>query len=114
MTDDVYEMQMLDEVDLYEVLGRELLGDGRGASPSVRGRHRDFGRAWFEKWLSSNRLALCTDPRVVALTSESAPANDAEILAVLIDFVAGLAGSVPVTSVSLLVLRRGLLKVCSN
>jgi hypothetical protein len=99
--------------DLFEQLGRELLGDGRGLSASDRSRHRDFGRSWFARWIDENRDLLCTDPRVVALIADPDSFGAAEELAVVTDLLAGMASKPPVATVALIVAKRGLTRICA-
>jgi hypothetical protein len=102
------------EDELFEQLGRDLLGDGRGLSASDRSRHRDFGRSWFGRWLEENKDLLCLDPRVVALIADPDSFGAAEELAVVTDLLAGMAAKPPVAMVALIVVKRGLTRICST
>jgi len=105
---------MLTHEELLELLGDELLGDGRGITPENRDRKRRFAAQWLERWLDERRTAICSDARVVAITSHAGTQTNLEELAVLLDVLSPMLGVPPLVTVSVIIVKRGLSRLCAD
>ena len=101
----------LDEASLFELLGQELLEDGRGVVPEDPDRRRRFAESWFATWMRNRRADFCGNPVIVELVDNSEDITD---LTVLMDVLAPLANLPSVATLAAIVAKRGLRRICQD
>lgn len=104
----------MDDAELLELLGSQLVGEQLGSSPADRDRQRRFAGKWLTNWLDTHRASLCADERVQRLAKE--PDDFAEMSVAII--VTVLEQFVTVTGVAatlaIILMRRGLHRICAE
>jgi hypothetical protein len=102
----------LDEDDLLELLGAELLGTGPGFGPEDFERQIRFAREWLQRRQRDLREKLCPD---VAQTISRREKLDAMAdAAAVADALAAAFGKPSASIVAVILLRRGLASLCSD
>jgi hypothetical protein len=106
--DRIRELLALDEDELLVDLADKVV---IGVGPLDPARKRTVARAWLEAQVDRLRDAICSDPGVQALRKNDQ--RDLLDLAVAVtDLVAGIVGAVPAATVSVLLVRQGLERLC--
>jgi hypothetical protein len=82
-----------------------------GVGPLDPSRKRSIGRAWLEAQTDRLREAICNDPRVQAVRNDE-HADVVDLAAAVTDLVATIVGGVPAAVVSVILVRRGLDRLC--
>ena len=110
-TDELEALLALSEVDLLELIGRELIGESRGLGPTGRHRSVGAGTRWLEDWLGQNRKKLCDHEKIrpYLVDGEWGMIED---LSAVIDFLLNNTGKPSPVTVAVIVAKRGLGKVC--
>ena len=108
---DVTALLAMSEPELLDLLGGELLGTGPGVGPQDPGERRRFGETWLGGWLAEHRRSLCGSAPVVHLLSTEGT-SQAEDVAALVDVLMGLLHGPVVTTVAVILVRRGLDSLC--
>ncbi len=98
----------LDERQLLLRLSEQV---ALGVGPLDPQRKLAIARAWMDAQQERLRDAVCGDPRVRALRDD-ASAGDLELAAAICDLVATIAGGLPTATVAMLLVRRGLDRLC--
>jgi len=102
----------LPDATLYGLLAGALFGEERSALPRPDRVRR--AEEWVDRFLESQRDAICRDPRVAeVLAEEHDGIADAAIIVDVLTSLAGMPKSVPVATLALIVARRGLRRLCS-
>ncbi|MFL1379113.1 MULTISPECIES: hypothetical protein [unclassified Nocardiopsis] len=63
--------EAMDEEELFEELGRILLGSGPGLTPEDDSEAAEYGRRWFRAHYARIQRSVCRHPRVRAVVSDS-------------------------------------------
>jgi hypothetical protein len=98
---------------LWLALGRIIATESQGFGHESRERLVTLARLWFEERRSAMQAALCSQP---AFDRLSGLANGDPIIAAsaIADLIESICGRVPVSVVSVLVLRTGLATFCTD
>jgi hypothetical protein len=99
----------LDEEELFEALGAWLLGSGPGFGPSDAERTTRFASAWLENQLDDLRRALCGDVLANLKGGGFDLLTDGAAVA---DTIAATLGRPPANLVAVILLRRGIHRLC--
>jgi hypothetical protein len=103
----------MDEDLLLETLGDLLLGEGPGfGGPADRDARGRFAQAWLERKAAEFYEAVCGDVR--SKLERDKTLDMAEDAAVIADALAAALGHPMATVVAVILLRRGLDKVCDE
>lgn len=100
----------MDDDELFEELGRSLLGEGSGMGEQDDEHYALFGRKWFKDKLPELRERLCGN-KAVKTTAKTSAAVD---LATVGDALASMFGHPTFSIVAVLVMRTGLHKLCAG
>jgi hypothetical protein len=102
----------LDEDDLLELLGAEVLGAGPGFGPEDFERQIRFARQWLQRKRHDLQLKLCDDVLDTIRKREGFDAlADAAVIA---DALAATLGRPSASIVAVILLRRGLTNLCRD
>jgi hypothetical protein len=107
--DQLREYLALDEDDLLVLLGGELLGSGPGFGPSDDEHRSDFARRWLESTLDDVRERLCGD---IWESIRGGLGTAMENAATIADALAAMLGRATANVVAVILLRRGLDRLC--
>jgi hypothetical protein len=113
VVDDVMRLADLGDEELFLRLGADLYGESRDVSAGAANRLRQRAERWLETWLDSSREAICNHPAVVSIRTEEG-ATQLQEAAALIDAVGSLRSLPPVATVTAILLKRGLPKICAS
>lgn len=102
----------LDDDALLEQLGRDLLGDGPGFGPSDFERRIRFAQTWLSERQDELRRILCGDLR--RRLEDNGGLDLLQDAAAIADALASMHGKPTANIVAVLVLRRGLGKLCDD
>jgi hypothetical protein len=109
---DVIELLSRSEDELYADLGASLLpGARKDLSPADVRRLIDLGRSWLHNASEELRDALCADPRVIA-ARVAAETDPTALALVLLDVLAAREGWPPPATLSALLFKIGIDKIC--
>jgi hypothetical protein len=113
MTDDELRKYLdLDEDDLLELLGTELLGSGPGFGTEDFERHIRFARDWLQRRRHDLQDKLCGDVLETVKRRDGFDAlADAAIVA---DSLAAMLGRPSASIVAVILVRRGLTNLCRD
>ncbi len=95
--------------DLYADLASEAL---RGGSPVDPGFRRSVGKALFAEWFNVFRDAICSSEFRASLSGEDDTESKIRDAAAVIDLISGLNEILPVASFAVIIVRRGLDRLC--
>jgi hypothetical protein len=107
----VFNYEELSDDELYETLGRSLLGSGLGAGVQGDDHYRTFGRDWFNAKLPEIRKKLCGNPTVKAA---NAPWSAVDASAVAVALTSMCNGHPTDVILALVVIRFGLSRLCGE
>ena len=103
----------MDEESLYAELGAQLIGDGPGFGPGDFDRFARYGTRWFADHLAEVRTRICGLPQVAAIRSSEGGAKLTDA-ATIADLLAASYGRPTAAVLSVIIVRRGLDKVCGD
>ena len=103
----------MSDSELLSMLGEELLGPGVGFGPDDPDRLRRFAERWLARHVSDIQNALCGKAEVRAVFEKDLQErlDDAAIVA---DALSALRGNPPVTTLAVVLVRRGYEAVCGG
>jgi hypothetical protein len=102
-----------DDDELYAELGNQLLGEGLSFGPEDFARFKRFAVKWLDQHLSEIKSAVCGQPTVVAMQSDKG-GNALMEMATVADCIVALYGRPTATVAAVILVRRGLTKLCSD
>lgn len=109
--DDAAGLLLLDDDEVLALLDQELFGTSSQISPSeVQVAVRRARRA-LDLWVEANREKFCKDVTVHGLLSEDGRDRSAD-LAVVLDFILAQNGNMPVATLSALLIKYGVGRIC--
>lgn len=109
----IEELAEMDDEELYEVLGQELLGPSRGFGGQDIDRMITFARRWLDQHWIEIRVKICGEDAIEILKER--PVLDAiSDAAVIADFVAQAYGRPAATVIAVIICRRGLQALCGS
>ena len=108
----IEEALALDDEALLEDLGTWLLGAGPGFGPSDIERRIRFARSWLAEQRDELRRQLCGDVR--AKLEQGGGFDAMTDAATVADAVAAVLGKPPANIVAVILLRRGLDRLCAD
>lgn len=112
MDDELRKYLDLNEDDLLELLGAEILGTGPGFGPEDFERQIRFAREWLQRRRHDLQVKLCGDVLEVIGKREGFDAMaDAAVIA---DALSAMLGKPSATIVAVILLRRGLTNLCRD
>ncbi|WP_329328603.1 hypothetical protein [Streptomyces luteogriseus] len=106
--------ESMTENELYEELGRHLLGSGPGMTPDDRREARDFGRTWFRNQYDRLRHSVCLHPRLQGFRDNSVSDNVIDAGAIYVAAEQVLSDTVQAAIVAVLATRIGLSAFCAG
>lgn len=110
-SDEIERLLAMDDDDIFASLGSELTG--RQLLPSSKGEFIRIGRLWFERQARELTDVVCSHEKLTALRRR--PENQistAELVAGVADVISGLVVGASPFTVSVLLVRFGLDKLC--
>ncbi|WP_306367294.1 hypothetical protein [Nocardiopsis sp. CC223A] len=107
--------EAMDEEELYEELGRLLLGSGPGLAPDDDSEAADHGRRWFRAHYARLQRSVCLHPRVRPVLNDD-PVNTVVDLGTIGTILSGDLVSDPTQAAVLaaLITRLGLSTFCAG
>lgn len=101
-----------DEDELLAELGAWRLGETLGIRPGDFGRYARLGRRWLDEHAGELRALLCGHEKVIAVRAV-VQRDEAVELATVADVLVQAYGQLPAALVALIVVRRGLDRLCA-
>jgi len=102
------------EDELLDSLGQVLLGDGLGVGPVDPYRARRFAAKWLIEWRDEIRKHVCGKASQQFIDNEAGVADRLTEIAVVADALAGVLGHPTANIVAVILVRRGLAKLCGS
>jgi hypothetical protein len=101
----------MSEAELFMELGRSAIGSVRADHPYDDNELEDVGRSTFERWLREHRDRFCLDPKIQTLRAKMNGDETTDVTVVL-DVIVSMKAALPVATLTVIVLRRGLDTLC--